>query len=678
MMRSLFSGVSGLKSHQTRMDVIGNNIANVNTTGFKAKRLNFADMLYQTTQAGSAANTDTQRGGINPRQIGLGVKTGAINTSITTEGASQSTGNPFDLKLTGEAFFIVSDGTNTYYTRDGSFDVDDAGYLVMANTGYTVMGWTQMDGETLIQSGSVSPINVYQYQTYDAAATTNAYINGIIDKYDDNLLTASGRQVNLQTYDSRGFEYNLKFGIKPVANPGTKTRDVTNMETIYDFTGKQLYAVDNSNKTYSLKYADVGGVVGDTVAWKEGDMPDLDALIEQAVNQAHQAKLGSSDTVYIKFVTSPGADAANPNDDTIEVHIITSATDTGAGTTVGTAILSSGIDSSKLKDAVLTVSLDGHMDYSTSTSTDDVVNVTAETLTALGMQTLPTITTPQNIPNLRITAQTYTDESGNVQTRRRIEAGTPYVDVTDKVDYSALIQLLTIGTESTISQYITTEEIDAGGYIEGQYTISLLGMTDSDGAEVDISNLGDVTYDLVYNTDDGSFSYVGAAGETSFTLGLSRLNTLGNFEDVTVDMSGTKNVDNDKKSTLEGLRADGRKIGTMTGVSIGTDGLVQVQYSNGMARNIAQVAVATFPNAMGLENAGDNLYTQSASSGDVSIVDIAASGTGYMTSGVLEMSNVDLSQEFTEMITTQRGFQANSRTITVSDTLLEELINLKR
>ena len=101
-------------------------------------------------------------------------------------------------------------------------------------------------------------------------------------------------------------------------------------------------------------------------------------------------------------------------------------------------------------------------------------------------------------------------------------------------------------------------------------------------------------------------------------------------------------------------------------------------YGNNISRKLGQICVSTFPNAMGPENAGDNLYQVTASSGDPALVDIKASGTGSITSGILEMSNVDLSQQFTDMITTQRGFQANSRIITTSDTLLEELINLKR
>ena len=117
MMRALFAGVAGLKTHQTRMDVIGNNIANVNTTAFKAKQMNFSDMLYQTTQAATGANAANGTGGTNPRQIGLGVKAAAINTTITQEGANQSTGNPFDLKISGEAFFVVRRNKHILHKR---------------------------------------------------------------------------------------------------------------------------------------------------------------------------------------------------------------------------------------------------------------------------------------------------------------------------------------------------------------------------------------------------------------------------------------------------------------------------------------------------------------------------------------------------------------------------------
>lgn len=133
MMRSMYSGVAGLKTHQTKMDVIGNNIANVNTVAYKSQSVTFSELMYQTTQSASGANAVTGTAGINARQIGLGVKTGAINTAINSQGASQTTNNPFDIRITGDAFFIVSNGQDNLFTRDGSFYVDGVGNLAMTS-----------------------------------------------------------------------------------------------------------------------------------------------------------------------------------------------------------------------------------------------------------------------------------------------------------------------------------------------------------------------------------------------------------------------------------------------------------------------------------------------------------------------------------------------------------------
>ena len=188
MMRSLYSGVSGLKTHQTKMDVIGNNIANVNTTSYKTMSINFSDLMYQTTQAATGPNATTGTAGTNPRQIGLGVQTAAISTKITEEGATQSTGNPFDLKISGDEFFIVSDGSNTYFTRDGSFYVDAAGNLAMSSTGYNVMGWGVDEETGNIKKDTVKPLVVMgsDYLTYGAEYTQAATASGIIDWNDDD------------------------------------------------------------------------------------------------------------------------------------------------------------------------------------------------------------------------------------------------------------------------------------------------------------------------------------------------------------------------------------------------------------------------------------------------------------------------------------------------------------
>jgi flagellar hook protein FlgE len=278
---------------------------------------------------------------------------------------------------------------------------------------------------------------------------------------------------------------------------------------------------------------------------------------------------------------------------------------------------------------------------------------------------------------LLVTEKTYTD---GTETKYDFNKTDTNKTSTTAFDYTDVSKFLATLSSVNQAQYTVTESDTNDEILEGYYTISLLGMTDSNGDDVEgwESALNFGTVEVKYDTGDGSFEYVGSAGNDAFTVNLSALGS--NFSSVSFDMSNTTNVNNGGKSTLSGQRDDGYMVGQLTGVSIGTDGVITANYDNGMQKSIAQISVATFENSMGLENVGDNLYTTTANSGsfDGVGVDIKGSGTGYITTGVLEMSNVDLASEFTNMITTQRGFQANSRIITTSDTLLEELVNLKR
>ena len=213
MMRSLYAGVAGLKTHQTRMDVIGNNIANVNTTAYKSQSMTFSDLMYQTTQAASGANATTGVGGTNARQIGLGSKTSAIKTAITQQGATQTTNDPFDVMITGESFFVVNNGSENFFTRDGSFYVDGAGNLAMTSTGYNVMGWLpDTEDPTTIKQDTVTALRVMTEanMTYPAQATSQATFAGIIDTNDTNVTSKEGRVVNLEVYDNKGFKYTVR------------------------------------------------------------------------------------------------------------------------------------------------------------------------------------------------------------------------------------------------------------------------------------------------------------------------------------------------------------------------------------------------------------------------------------------------------------------------------------
>lgn len=216
MMRSLFSGVSGLKVHQTKMDVIGNNIANVNTVGFKASSVTFADVFYQTTQSASGPNATTGTSGRNAMQIGLGSNVASVTANITGSGASQRTDNPFDVMIEGNSFFIVNRGGTNYFTKAGSFNIDAQGTLC-TSSGADVMGW-QVDpaDPKKTVADAVSPLKIMAPDNLYAKpeATTNIYLSGNIDSKDTQIASATGKIVNLTFFDKMGHGYTADLKIQ--------------------------------------------------------------------------------------------------------------------------------------------------------------------------------------------------------------------------------------------------------------------------------------------------------------------------------------------------------------------------------------------------------------------------------------------------------------------------------
>lgn len=583
MMRSLFSGVSGLKTHQTRMDVIGNNIANVNTTAYKSSSMVFSDMISQTTQKASGPNAATGTGGINAKQIGLGVKAGAINTYISGQGAAQSTNNPFDIMINGSSFFVVSNGSENFFTRDGSFYVDAAGNLAMTSNGYNVMGW-KVDPDTMkIKPDTVSALRIMDAanMTYPPEATTKAQVTGVIDKNDTSLTSSTGKYVSLSFYDSLGYSYTAKLAIKQSSNENEYSVELAKLTDAY---GKDI---------------DVSGVkFGSTSSQKVNNTVKLDTTAYKWNGTELQNAVGGSKV----------------------------------------------FDLAELFDAAATV------DDPKLADTDEGKAALAALAKAYGYEG-----SEKEFMNLTVTLTNDATSGTNFQ------SGT----------YS--VQQLFYNQLKGLQPSFSTPD---GAYTEDIENFSLTSF-DTSGRVFEGAT-------IVYNPDNGTFSGVnGMPNQTSITLALK--DASGNFEDISIDFSKTTMYDKKGTSTLEATSGDagglgaGRKIGEMTGVSIQTNGMIYATYDNGMTKLLGQIAVAQFANVSGLEKAGDNLYSATLNSGEFDGVgvDITANGD-KMSTGQLEMSNVDLSQEFTEMITTQRGFQANSRIITVSDTLLEELTNLKR
>ncbi|MCR4434493.1 MAG: flagellar hook protein FlgE [Clostridiales bacterium] len=224
MMRSMFSGVSGLRAHQTRMDVIGNNVANVNTVGFKSGRVTFQEVFSETLKGATAPDAATGRGGSNPMQVGLGIGIGAVDT-ITTRGSVQRTDNPTDLSIEGEGFFIVKGGEgDTYrFTRAGNFGIDKLGNLVTGG-GLNVYGWQQYtrnpDGSyTFDTEQPIEPVNLYS-DAYNknkrmiaAKATTSAVFAGNLDASKKVITAPDSSNVEftipVTVYDSIGNDYKI-------------------------------------------------------------------------------------------------------------------------------------------------------------------------------------------------------------------------------------------------------------------------------------------------------------------------------------------------------------------------------------------------------------------------------------------------------------------------------------
>ena len=717
MMRSLFSGVSGLKTHQTRMDVIGNNIANVNTTAYKAQNMVFSDLLYQTTQAASGANAATGRGGINARQIGLGAKTAAISTAITKQGFAQSTNNPWDVMITGKSFFIVNSGSQNFFTRDGAFTIDGSGNLVMASTGYRVMGW-QVDEETGdIRSDVVSALQVMNRDNLiaEAEATTRAYASGILDKNDTDVHSSKGKIMTLTFFDALGYQYTAMMSIHALSEDG---KYYVQLDDIINEDGMSL---KDYYKLGSIDQIATFGGAGSIVNTKGRPLVDGAEYVPPTA-----AQNGNTFTVEYPYAEILAGYKDNPMLGMsplklVDVNVTANATGpTGTGNTiptVGTSIPQGSYvtmeGAVELEYSVLEeepYNLLWNPDEKAYYYTDTTKNPPVTTKLGLTAADKPqwekilSSLSATGTSTAKVTLKDKQDPTNPNATVPDIEVGS---DGKVKLNYSVGMQTTQASTFTKSQGFGVTIPNDAAHQTEILEKAYGLATTDNVSHMINFiepanghasittteSYVGNL---LEFDTKTGKFSYIGGPDQDTATLNFLGSATnmeganvdLGHFSNIDIDFASLSNINNGKVSTAGLDSGDGssdnigagRKYGELIGVEIGQDGKIRASYDNGMSRLLGQIAVAKFANAAGLAKAGNNLYSTTMNSGEFDGIgqDITADGEGSMESGILEMSNVDLAGEFTEMITTQRGFQANSRIITTSDSMLEELVNLKR
>ncbi len=259
MLRSLYSGVSGLKVHQTRMDVIGNNISNVNTVGFKSSQVTFSDVLYQTSAAASGPDAESGRAGTNAKQIGLGANFASVKTTMDTTGGSTRTDNPFDLMIEGDGFFVVNNGGANYFTKAGSFTLDANGTLCTA-TGYSVMGW-QVDPENplTVREDTVSALHIMSAENMysEPEATTAVHFEGNIDSADTDL-AGTGRVTNFTFYDSLGQSYTVQMLIKQntQADALIKNEYSVSITDVLDANGQSIFSTPEDDGAGNITYSE--------------------------------------------------------------------------------------------------------------------------------------------------------------------------------------------------------------------------------------------------------------------------------------------------------------------------------------------------------------------------------------------------------------------------------------
>ena len=550
MNRALYSGVAGLKAHQTKMDVIGNNISNVNTYGYKAQRTIFSDVFYQTVSSATAGTASS--GGTNPSSIGYGSQLAAIQTQMS-QSSMQSTGYGLDVAITGEGFFQVMDPDgNIFYTKAGILDYDSNGYLTDVN-GNFVLGSAKADGTAASQKIKLDDLG----SVPAAAAKTEVSINGI--KY---TVTAANSTESGNVSIAIGSSDELPAGQKAkasISTTGTITVQLSSTETF-------------------------------------ADMAALNTAINAAITEANGGKAHAAGTF-----TFAAADAA--------------AKFTAGGGLTGAEIC--GTDYSVQE---------GTFSYTNLFGGNMTINGTSSSFDGTGASTL---------------SATYTALSG------------------------------TTPAYWTITMTDSTGKAYTGVLNDGELAKSLLLKNTTDGDYIEVSNPGfDTLVDLAGDTDNNDIPDTLPAtlnGITSGTLTATpaeQSNELG--------LSSTSFV-------LTGGTAGGPvTLDELTSIAIGSDGVISVTHADLGTVSAGKISLANFANPSGLQLEGTNYYSATSNSGKAILSDPGSDGTGALKSNSLEMSNVDLSSEFAEMITTQRGFQANSRIITVSDTMLEELINLKR
>ncbi len=699
LMRSLYAGVSGLRNHQVMMDVIGNNLSNVNTIGFKTGRVSFSETFAQTLRG--TTQPLSNMGGTNPMQVGLGMSLSTIDT-LYSQGNIETTGQTTDLAIQGDGFFIASDGVKRYYTRAGNFQYDANGALIMPGSGAKVQGY-MANSAGVIEAGSPLTDIVLPFGKKTAAnATSEVTLAG-------NLDASAQPQGNILKTEA---VFAIESGSSDVSGllaTGNTNKQITGMnpnDSSVDIT------VDDgtTTTTKSYKYVlDDNGVVGN------GAFHTLQDLIDEINADFGTANLSVSfsGTGALQFSNGSAGNfdlTIDSNNPLLKKALHSGTTTLAAG---GTQLTDEFSHVATANDLLVNLRDENGQSLGLANGDEITINglkggaaVSPSTLAVTGTTTYQEFATQienafgiTNTKGVEINsddgALKINADGGEIYELSALDLradDTPGVGGTARDAFNAIF-------DSTPGHY---DELQKAEDVQQSSGITVY---DSQGNAIDLTVVftKDVTQPNRWlwevqvpepaiatggNTGSVEFNDDGSLKEFRFDDGSSALQLdpgTGSNALMSVDLNPGAYNGFDGITQLAGSNTsvlltsqDGYTMGSLDRIVIDEQGRISGAFTNGVIELLGQLGLATFNNPGGLMRTEDNLFSTSGNSGDPIISTAGAGINANIISGALEQSNVDMAEEFTKMIVAQRGFQANARIITTSDDLLAEVTNLKR
>jgi flagellar hook protein FlgE len=703
MLRSLYTGISGVSASNLELDVIGNNIANANTIGFKSSRVTFRDLLSQNMSSGSRPMS-TGLGGTNPMQVGLGTSVGSIDT-INTQGGFQGTGIKTDLALNGTGFFVLSDGQDSYFTRAGAFGMDSEHYLVDPSSGLRLQG-VMADSSGNIMPGSFSDLLIDPNIVMPASASTSVTLNGNLNSSSDgsesilesNHFITAAESADLLTgfYGQDGSSFDLQ------------TNDRIALTGMIEVGGERINISEAPFLVNSENPVDGGETLQQMIDWAITTLESQDGIDPGSVS------INIEDNGSLTFQNSSGATIHNlrlsVSGNTAFNNNFTFSSEMPAGSvgTTSDAIEGTGQIRTAANESDCLVDLfDSHGDSLGLHIDETDLETTIEISGTVAGDSI-------SVQSLLVTADTtLSDLTSSIHSTFGIASGSVAIDsdgqivVTGDVgsDYElGNLQLREVGEVNSVldsafdfsqvqeasdseSPIISTTVYDSLG--NSHNVVLTFSKTDGSNQWLWSAEMEDGEAITSGGTGSVTFSDTGEIQSFIYDEGASGLTFNPNAEGEEGAASVTISFDAGVAGEINGLtqysttsnviaQSDGFKAGNLIDYEIDEQGIVIGHFSNDTVKTLAQVGIATFANDSGLKNEGGNVFKAGTNSGSINMTFAGTGNNTSMYSGALETSNVDIAEQFTRMVIAQRAFQANAKVITTGDEVLQEIVSMLR